>query len=85
MNMIGSINYLPFGFVQAQARASAGGWVARGALVPPGRPRSAKNSMFLDFFWKNSIFYVVFRQKVGSCPPPWKVFALPWKKVCGRP
>jgi hypothetical protein len=27
---------------------------------PPGRPRPAKNSMFLDFFGKNSIFIVVF-------------------------
>ncbi len=32
-----------------------------GALAPPpGR--------FLDFFGKNSIFFVIFRLKVGSCP-----------------
>jgi hypothetical protein len=33
---------------------------ARGALAPPGRPRLAKNSMFLGFFGKNSIFFDVF-------------------------
>ncbi len=30
-------------------------------------------------------FLLFLRQKVGSCPPPWKIFALPCKKVCGRP
>jgi hypothetical protein len=29
-------------------------------------------------------FLLFFREKVGFCPP-WKIFALPWKKVCGRP
>jgi hypothetical protein len=34
---------------------------ARGALAPPpGQPRPAKNSMFLDFFGKYSIFFVAF-------------------------
>ena len=47
--------------------------------------RSRREGMFLDFFGKNSIFLLFFKQKVGSCPPPWKNFALPWKKVCGRP
>ncbi len=29
---------------------------------------------------------LIFRQKVGSCRLPlWKIFDLPWKKVCGRP
>jgi hypothetical protein len=37
------------------------------------RARPAYNSMFL---YKNSVLFVVFRQKV--CSPP------PWKKVCGR-
>jgi hypothetical protein len=31
-----------------------------GALAPPGRPRPAKNSMYLDFFGKNCIVFVVF-------------------------
>ncbi len=31
-----------------------------GSCPPPGRPRPAKNSMFFDFFGKNSIFFVVF-------------------------
>jgi hypothetical protein len=39
--------------------------------------------MFLDFLGKLVSFLLFFRQKVGSCP--WKIFALPWKKVCGRP
>ncbi len=44
----------------------------------------AKNSLFLDFFEKNSMFLVVFRKKVCSCPPL-ENFCPPWKKVCGRP
>jgi len=28
---------------------------------------------------------VFFRQRVCFCPPPLENFALPWKKVCGRP
>ncbi len=60
---------------------------ARGALAPPG-PLAGQGQptivFFKTFFGKNSIFFVVFRQKVGSCPP-WKIFALPWKKVYGRP
>jgi hypothetical protein len=44
-----------------------------------------ENSMFLDFFGKNSMFFVVFQAKSRFLPPPWKIFALPWKKVCGRP
>ncbi len=53
---------------------------ARGALAPPPvRPRPAKNSMFLDFFRKNSIFSIVLRQKVGFCPPG-KFLPSPWKK-----
>jgi hypothetical protein len=61
--------------------ASAG--EGKGGLLPP--PWPAKNSMFLDFFGKNSIFFVVFKAKSRFLPPPWKFFALPWKKVCGRP
>ncbi len=59
---------------------------ARGGLLalPPGRLRPAKNGMFLDFFGKIVSFSLFFMQKVGSCPP-WKIFALPWKKVCERP
>ncbi len=43
-----------------------------GGLLPPppfGRLRSESqiNSMFLDFSEKNIIFFVVFREKVGSC------------------
>jgi hypothetical protein len=33
---------------------------ARGLLPPQGQPRPAKNSMVLDFFGKNSIFFAVF-------------------------
>ncbi len=45
---------------------------AMGALAPPGRPRPAKNSMFLDFFGKNSIFFVVFKAKSRFLPSPGK-------------
>jgi hypothetical protein len=38
--------------------ASAG--EGKGGSCPPGRLKPAKNSMFLDFFGKNSIFFVVF-------------------------
>ncbi len=34
-----------------------------------GGVRGAKNSMFLDFFEKKVSFLLLFRQKVGSCPP----------------
>ncbi len=41
---------------------------ARGALAPPGRPRPAKNSMFSNFFGKNSIFFVVPLEKSLRTP-----------------
>jgi hypothetical protein len=54
---------------------------ARGALAPPGRPRPAKNSMFLDFFGKNSIFYVFLGKKLVLSPfPPGKFLLSPGKK-----
>ncbi len=61
---------------------------ARGALAPPppGRPKIVFFVLFLDFLAKNSIFFVVFfGKKQVLAPPPLKIFALPWKKVCGRP
>jgi hypothetical protein len=27
----------------------------------------------------------VFKAKSRFLPPSWKIFALPWKKFCGRP
>jgi hypothetical protein len=40
-------------------------------------PWPAKNSMFSDFFWKNSIF---FRQIVSFCPPLEKSLRTPINK-----
>ncbi len=51
---------------------------ARGAPAKPGR--KLKNNMFLDFYGEKSIFLVVFRQKVGSCPPPGKCLPSPGNK-----
>ncbi len=57
---------------------------AREALPPPpGRPRPAKNSVFLDLFGKNSIFLLFFRQKVGYCPP--RNFCPPLEKSLRTP
>jgi hypothetical protein len=37
--------------------------------------------MFLDFLGNIVSFSLFFRKNVGSCPlPPWKIFALAWKK-----
>ncbi len=59
----------------------------QGGLLPPsGRPSPAKNSMFLDFFAKNSIFLLLFRQKVGSCAPlPLENFCPPLEKSLRTP
>jgi len=42
--------------------------------------------MFLHFFEENSISLGVFwANSMFLPPPPLENFALPWKKVCGRP
>ncbi len=63
-------------------------WASKGGSCP-SPPWPAKNILFLDFFEKNCIFCDIFRQKVGYCfpppPSPWKIFALPLKKLCRSP
>ncbi len=56
-----------------------------GHLRPPPLLAGQELYVFRVFLGKTVSFSLFFRQKVGSCPPPWKIFALPWKKVCGRP
>jgi hypothetical protein len=57
--------------------ASAGG--GKGGLLPPGRPRPAKNSMFLDFFCKNSIFCCFLGKKKFLAPPLEKSLRTPMR------
>jgi len=54
----------------------------KGGSCPPPLA-GQKLYVFRLFFGKILSYLLVFRQKVGSCPPPWKIFAIPWKKVCG--
>jgi hypothetical protein len=62
----------------------------QGGLLPlPGRPMPAKNSMFLDFFGKNSIFFVALQAKSrflalleNFCPPLEKSLRTPMRKSC---
>ncbi len=49
---------------RSQGKARGGGF------CPPGRPRPAKNIMFLDYFWKNGIFFVAFQATSRFLPPP---------------
>ncbi len=51
-----------------------------GSLAPPPSPRPAKNSMFLDFFGKNSNFFVAFQAKSRFLAPPGKFLPSPGKK-----
>jgi hypothetical protein len=53
-------------------------------LLPPPPGRS-KIVCFLTLLGgKKVTFLLFFRQKEGACTPL-KIFALPWKKVCGSP
>jgi hypothetical protein len=52
--------------------------VRRGGQEGALTPLTDQNSMFFDFLEENSMFLGFFR-------PPLENFALPWKKVCGRP
>ncbi len=53
-----------------QPRGVRGGGGMCGFCAPPP-PRPAKYSMFLG----KIVFFLVFRQKVGSCPSPWSADA----------
>ncbi len=59
--------------------ASGGGGRGKEGALGPSWPAKAKNSMFLDFFEKNSKFFVFSGKKLVLAPPPWKNFALPCK------
>jgi len=54
-----------------------------GALAPP--PGRAKLVCFLDFFGKNSIFFVVFKAKSRFLPPPLENFWPPLEKSLRTP
>jgi hypothetical protein len=46
-----------------------------------GVRRGGQGGLLPPLAWKNSIFFVVFQAKSRFLPPPpWKIFALPWKK-----
>ncbi len=62
-----------------QPWASAGEGKGAFAPPPPGRPRPAKNSMFLDFLGKNVIFFVVFKEK-SRFLHPLEILPSPGKK-----
>ncbi len=64
--LIGSVQLYTKDLIKRTTDGGQGGFLP--SPPPRGRPRPAKNSMFLDFLGKILSFLLFFRQKVGSYP-----------------
>ncbi len=63
-----------------QGRARGGG-----SCPPPWPAKASQKQYVFRLFWEKQYLFRCFLSKNQVLAPLWKIFALPWKKVCGRP